>query len=290
MKLHQLKFSCGDAKSRSFDIGTKFGFQVEEQGNGWEYLARRGRVALLFSQVDGLRRDTLSEIVFHVEDLEPIISRAEANGADMTRAINESIVTIACPVGNLLLTFSQCVECQCLKSELSGIFTHVDHITLAVEYGTSSRLLNWFEKCLNFSRFRMNSLELDDGFSIYSSDTGLRLLALQYWFCNEVGVKPGESIGSCNVKFVIAEPLTGRGSNQVATFLEEHGGPGVQHVGLASSNIIEAMDVLRGLGVQFIQPPDEYYEPVLNENFTIPAQVSPPGRPLETPGLGEKNL
>ena len=263
MRLHQLRFSCGDARRRSADIGTKFGFQVEEQENGWGYLARRGRVALFFSQADGLTRDTLSEVVFHVEDLGSIISRAAMNGADITEAIDEARVTIACPVGNLRLTFCQCVECQCLKSEISDMFTHVDHITLAVEYGASSRLLNWFEKCLNFSRFQMNPHELDDGFSIYSSDTGLRLLALQYWFCSEVGLRPCESKGSCDVKFVIAEPLMGNGPNQVATFLDEHGGPGVQHVGLASSNIIETMDELKGLGVEFIQPPDEYYEPVL---------------------------
>lgn len=263
MRLHQLKFSCGDARRRCAEFGSRFRLQVTDQGNDCDFLAMRGQVVFSFTQVDGVARDTLSEVVFHVQDLKSVVSRAEINGANIITPNDKSRMTVGCPVGNLQLTFCQCVDCQCLKSQVADVFSHVDHITLAVEPGSSSRMLEWFEKCFNFLRFPMNPQEMDEGLSIYSTDTGLRLLALQYWHCSEVGLRtPSTSKDKCDVKFVIAEPLVGNGPNQVAAFLEEHGGPGVQHVGLCTSNIVEAMDQLREAGVEFIQPPAEYYEQV----------------------------
>ena len=49
------------------------------------------------------------------------------------------------------------------------------------------------------------------------------------------------------------------GENQVTTFLNHNGGPGVQHVALHTDNIIDAVSSLRSNGVQFIKPPPEYY-------------------------------
>ena len=49
------------------------------------------------------------------------------------------------------------------------------------------------------------------------------------------------------------------GENQVTTFLNHNGGPGVQHVALHTDSIINAVSSLRSNGVQFIKPPPEYY-------------------------------
>ena len=52
------------------------------------------------------------------------------------------------------------------------------------------------------------------------------------------------------------------GPNQVETFLKEHGGPGIQHIGLHTSNITEAVATLKNNGVAFIDPPTAYYSEV----------------------------
>ena len=52
------------------------------------------------------------------------------------------------------------------------------------------------------------------------------------------------------------------GPNQVETFLTEHGGPGIQHIGLHTSNITEAVTTLKDNGVTFIDPPSAYYSEV----------------------------
>lgn len=52
------------------------------------------------------------------------------------------------------------------------------------------------------------------------------------------------------------------GPNQVDTFLTEHGGPGIQHIGLHTSNITEAVATLKDNGVAFIDPPSTYYSEV----------------------------
>lgn len=52
------------------------------------------------------------------------------------------------------------------------------------------------------------------------------------------------------------------GPNQVQTFLTEHGGPGIQHIGLHTPNITEAVAALKESGVKFIDPPSAYYSEV----------------------------
>ena len=50
--------------------------------------------------------------------------------------------------------------------------------------------------------------------------------------------------------------------NQVTTFIKQHGGPGVQHIGLRTERLVEVVNYLRLQGLPFVQPPPEYYEEV----------------------------
>ena len=58
------------------------------------------------------------------------------------------------------------------------------------------------------------------------------------------------------------------GPNQVQTFLTEHGGPGIQHIGLHTPNITEAVASLKDSGVKFIDPPAAYYSEVCCEKWS----------------------
>ena len=60
--------------------------------------------------------------------------------------------------------------------------------------------------------------------------------------------------------------MTLSGANQVDVFLSNHGGEGVQHVGLHTDNIISAVSHLQGNGVRFNEVPYTYYTEVVWES------------------------
>ena len=65
-----------------------------------------------------------------------------------------------------------------------------------------------------------------------------------------------------NYKVGVGSTFVVLGPNQVQTFLNEHGGPGIHHIGLHTPNITEAVATLKDSGVAFIDPPAAYYSEV----------------------------
>jgi 4-hydroxyphenylpyruvate dioxygenase len=65
--------------------------------------------------------------------------------------------------------------------------------------------------------------------------------------------------GNHRVKFPLNEPAVGRRKSQIDEFLEFYRGPGVQHIALATGDILAAVDALRARGVPFLDTPDSYY-------------------------------
>ena len=53
------------------------------------------------------------------------------------------------------------------------------------------------------------------------------------------------------------------------TFLTEHGGPGIQHIGLHTPDITQAVAALKENGVAFIDPPAAYYSEVCCTNVVV---------------------
>jgi 4-hydroxyphenylpyruvate dioxygenase len=68
------------------------------------------------------------------------------------------------------------------------------------------------------------------------------------------------SNGSGFIKFPINEPAKGKKKSQIEEYIEYYGGPGVQHIAVATDNIVETVTALRSRGVQFLEVPDSYYE------------------------------
>jgi 4-hydroxyphenylpyruvate dioxygenase len=65
--------------------------------------------------------------------------------------------------------------------------------------------------------------------------------------------------GTRKVKFPLNEPAEGRRKSQIEEYLEFYGGPGVQHIALATNDILAAVDQMRAAGVEFLDTPDSYY-------------------------------
>jgi 4-hydroxyphenylpyruvate dioxygenase len=68
--------------------------------------------------------------------------------------------------------------------------------------------------------------------------------------------------GQGKIKFPINEPAEGKRKSQIEEYLEFYGGPGAQHIAIATDNIVRAVEALQERGVAFLTTPDAYYEEV----------------------------
>ncbi len=66
--------------------------------------------------------------------------------------------------------------------------------------------------------------------------------------------------GNEKVRFPINEPAEGRRKSQIEEYLDYYGGPGVQHIAMATHDIIRTVTTLRDQGVEFLSIPTTYYE------------------------------
>jgi 4-hydroxyphenylpyruvate dioxygenase len=66
--------------------------------------------------------------------------------------------------------------------------------------------------------------------------------------------------GNGRVKFPINEPATGKRKSQIEEYLEFYRGPGVQHIAMATGDIIATVSKLRAQGIEFLRVPTTYYD------------------------------
>jgi 4-hydroxyphenylpyruvate dioxygenase len=66
--------------------------------------------------------------------------------------------------------------------------------------------------------------------------------------------------GEGRIKFPINEPAEGSRKSQIEEYLEFYGGAGVQHIALATTDIVDTISALRDRGVEFLRTPETYYE------------------------------
>uniref|UniRef100_A0A8C8HJ76 4-hydroxyphenylpyruvate dioxygenase n=1 Tax=Oncorhynchus tshawytscha TaxID=74940 RepID=A0A8C8HJ76_ONCTS len=150
------------------------------------------------------------------------------------------------------------------STESSCPVTHFDHITYACPRRCTPQVMSWYERHFGFHRFFIDSNEdVDEGYVLNTEGIGLRLTAMEYWKCSQTGIKlPFTDDKQPDCKFVIAESLPDQGRNQVDTFLEQHGGPGIQHIGLYTQDIVSTAQTMGQAGVHFFSPPPAYYTEV----------------------------
>ena len=71
------------------------------------------------------------------------------------------------------------------------------------------------------------------------------------------------SNGNGRIKFPINEPAKAKKKSQIEEYLDFYEGPGVQHIAIASDNIIQTVQELKKRGIEFLSaPPNEYYKDI----------------------------
>ncbi|HEY6192466.1 MAG TPA: 4-hydroxyphenylpyruvate dioxygenase [Bacteroidota bacterium] len=82
------------------------------------------------------------------------------------------------------------------------------------------------------------------------------------------------SNGNERIKFPINEPAAGRRKSQIEEFLEYYRSPGVQHIAMATQNIIATVELLHSRGVEFLRVPSSYYDELERRVGTIDEPVA----------------
>lgn len=139
---------------------------------------------------------------------------------------------------------------------------NVDHCVGNVGWNQMNRWVNFYEEVMGFK----NILSFDD------NDISTEYSAL---------MSKVMSNGNGFVKFPINEPAEGKKKSQVEEYLEYYNGEGVQHVAIATSNIIETVKELQKRGIEFLKVPGSYYE-TLTERV---GKIEEDTRPLSELGI-----
>ncbi len=82
------------------------------------------------------------------------------------------------------------------------------------------------------------------------------------------------SNGNGRVKFPINEPAEGKKKSQIEEYLDFYGGPGIQHIAVATDNVIETVLSLQSRGVEFLTVPDSYYDTLAGRVGEIDEEIA----------------
>jgi 4-hydroxyphenylpyruvate dioxygenase len=121
------------------------------------------------------------------------------------------------------------------------LFQALDHVVGNVELGKMDEWVSYYNKVMGF----VNMAEFigDDIATDYSA------------LMSKVVAN-----GNHRVKFPLNEPAVAKKKSQIDEFLDFYKGPGVQHLALATNNILGTVDAMRAEGVEFLATPDSYYQ------------------------------
>jgi len=78
------------------------------------------------------------------------------------------------------------------------------------------------------------------------------------------------------VKMPVNEPAPGKKKSQIQEFVDFYGGPGVQHIALNTTDIIESVTQLRARGLQFLKVPKTYYQALRERLASATIKVKEP--------------
>jgi 4-hydroxyphenylpyruvate dioxygenase len=117
----------------------------------------------------------------------------------------------------------------------------IDHIVANVEEGKMDEWVRFYEKVMGFSLM----VHFDD-----------KDISTEYSALMSKVVQGGHG----RIKFPINEPAKGRRRSQIEEYLQFYGGPGVQHIAMATGDIIETVRSMRDRDVSFLKVPPAYYD------------------------------
>ncbi len=287
-----IEFYVGNAKQASYFYRTAFGFELiaysgPETGirDRASYVLKQGKIRLILTTPMHPGNDISMHVEKHgdgvkvlalwVDDAEKAWKETTSRGAKshqepttLKDAFGEVKIASIHTYGDTIHTFVE-------RKNYTGIFMpgyvamddgyrtdevgllYVDHCVGNVELGKMDEWVKFYEDVMGFSLL----LTFDD------QDISTEYSAL---------MSKVVSNGNGFIKFPINEPADGKkAKSQIDEYLEFYHGPGVQHIAVATHDIIATVSALKSRGVQFLRVPDTYYNDLLDRVGVIDEDIAP---------------
>lgn len=133
---------------------------------------------------------------------------------------------------------------------------YIDHMVGNVGWNEMNKWVEFYAKVMGFAQI----VSFDD------KDISTEYTAL---------MSKVMSNGNGRIKFPINEPAVGRKKSQIEEYIDFYNGSGVQHIAVATNNIVETVTALKSRGVEFLTVPAIYYETVLDRVGKIDEDLAP---------------
>lgn len=141
------------------------------------------------------------------------------------------------------------------KTKSTGL-KYIDHMVGNVGWNEMNKWCEFYAKVMGFAQL----VSFDD------KDISTEYTAL---------MSKVMSNGNGRIKFPINEPAEGRKKSQIEEYIDFYNGAGVQHIAVATDNIIETVSQLQNRGVEFLTVPSTYYDTVLDRVGEIDEDLEP---------------
>jgi 4-hydroxyphenylpyruvate dioxygenase len=206
-----------------------------------------------------LHGDGVKDVAFRVEDAESAYREATHRGAtgvldpavlrDQQGEVRKSAIAV---YGDTIHTFIE-------RKNYGGVFMpgfvpvlaadrvarpvglkHIDHVVANVGWGEMNLWVQFYEQVMGFRLYQhFDDKDISTDYSALMSKV----------MANANG----------RIKLPINEPAAGKKKSQIAEYLEFYQGPGVQHIAMATDDIIETVSRMQTQGVDFLRVPGTYY-------------------------------
>ena len=275
--IDHLEFTCDSLQSETRGLFYNMGFQKtfeNKELNGEVFSQGSVHFSLIASndsshtsrQYFEKHGEGVSKISFLVKDTSYALNEALKRGAKEVVPLKEEhseegIFKTACiqgfgdvlnefierPSKNLFKPGYKKIDKDNEASPLKCPITRIDHLTNNVPHGEMEKWVDFYQKIYGFKVTRY--------FDIKGLKTGLESKVVQ--MPNGAVIIP------------INEPDTPDSKSQIQEFLDLHKGPGVQHIALTTTNIVETVEELHERKFKFLDIPKTYYEDIPKRDFTV---------------------
>ena len=131
---------------------------------------------------------------------------------------------------------------------------YIDHMVANVGWGEMNIWEKFYDEVMGFA----NLITFDD------KDISTQYTALMSKVMTN---------GNGRIKFPINEPAEGLKKSQIEEYLDFYGGPGCQHIAVATDNIVQTVSDMKSRGVEFLSIPNTYYDTVLDRVGEIDEEI-----------------
>ena len=280
-----VEFYVANAKQASYYYQTAFGFKCvayrgPETGSSdtITYVLQQGKVRFLITSSLNPESEVAKHVALHgdgvkvlalwVDDAEYSFKTAIERGAKEAIGIQKIADDDGEVVTASIHTYGDTIHTFVERKNYNGVFMpgyepktttvpvksvglqYVDHCVGNVELGGMNKWVQFYQDVMGFKLL----ITFDD------KDISTKYTAL---------MSKVVSNGNGYVKFPINEPAQGLKKSQIEEYLDYYKSAGVQHIAIATNNIIETVDQLRNNGVEFLQVPDTYYDTVMERVGSI---------------------